>query len=307
MRLRLAFMGTPEFAVPTLAGLIEAGHDVVAVYTRPSRAAGRGHREQPTPVADYAAGQGLPVQSPASLREPPAQAEFAALGVDAAVVVAYGLLLPKPFLEAPRLGCINLHASLLPRWRGAAPIQRAIQAGDRETGVTVMLMEEGLDTGPILAAERVTIAPDETGGGLTAKLAEIGGRFLPQVLADFACGQLQPRPQPAEGITHAAKLTRAEARLDWRKPAAVLEREVRAFNPSPASWFVCGDERIKVLRATVAQGGGKPGIVTGPGLTVPCGSGALRLVEVQRPGRRAMSDDELLRGFAIPPGTVLPA
>jgi methionyl-tRNA formyltransferase len=305
MRLRLAFMGTPEFAVPSLAGLIEAGLEIVAVYTQPPRAAGRGQREQPTPVAEYATRLGLPVRCPTSLREVQTQGEFAALKLDAAVVVAYGLLLPKLLLAAPRLGCINLHASLLPRWRGAAPIERAIQAGDGETGVTVMLMEEGLDTGPILAMQRVSIAPDETGGSLTTKLAEIGGRFLPQALADFASGQLQPRPQPREGVAYAAKLTRAEARLDWTKPAVVLEREVRAFNPSPGSWFLYGNERIKVLKSAVSKSNGTPATVIGPGLTVACGSGALRLIEVQRPGRRAMSDEELLRGFPIPPGTLL--
>jgi methionyl-tRNA formyltransferase len=307
MRLRLAFMGTPDFAVPSLAGLIEAGHEIVAIYTQPPRAAGRGQREQPTPVAAHAARLGLPVRSPTSLRELQTQKEFVALKLDAAVVVAYGLLLPKPVLEAPRLGCMNLHASLLPRWRGAAPIERAIQAGDGETGLTVMLMEEGLDTGPILAMQRVSVAPAETGGSLTIKLAEIGGRFLPQALADFASGQLQPRQQPLEGVTYAAKLTRAEARLDWTKPAAVLEREVRAFNPTPGSWFLYANERIKVLKAAVLEGNGTAGAVIGPGLTIACGIGALRLIAVQRPGRRTMSAEELLRGFAIPPGTVLPA
>ncbi len=307
MRLRLAFMGTPEFAVPSLAGLIEAGHEIAVVYTQPPRPTGRGQREQPTPVGAFAARHGLSARWPARLRDDAVQAEFAALGLDAAVAVAYGLLLPKPILDAPRLGCINLHASLLPRWRGAAPIERAIQAGDAETGLTVMLMEEGLDAGPILTAERLPIGPDETGGSLTATLAERGRRLLPAALADFAAGRLKPRPQPEAGATYAAKLTRAEARLDWWKPALLLEREVRAFDPWPGSWFVQGEERIKVLKARLAAGAGAPGTVLEPGLTIACGVGALRLLTVQRPGRRAMSDEELLRGLPIPPGIVLPA
>lgn len=300
-------MGTPDFAVPSLAGLIEAGHEIAVVYTQPPRAAGRGQREQPTPVGAFAVRHGLPVRWPAHLRDAAVQAEFAALGLDAGVVVAYGLLLPKPLLDAPRLGCINLHASLLPRWRGAAPTPRAIQAGDVETGLTVMLMEEGLDTGPILMAERLPIAPDESGGSLTAKLAERGRHLLPEALADFAAGRIRPQPQPEQGVTYAAKLTGAESRLDWRKPALLLEREVRAFDPAPGSWFLQGEERIKVLKARLVAGAGAPGTVLEPGLTIACGAGALRLLTVQRPGRRAMSDEELLRGWPIPPGTVLPA
>jgi methionyl-tRNA formyltransferase len=291
MRLRLAFMGTPEFAVPSLAALIGAGHEIAAVYTQPPRPADRGYRERPSPVAAFA---------------PEIQRDFAELRLDGAVVVAYGLLLPKPILSAPRLGCINLHASLLPRWRGAAPIERAIQAGDAETGLTLMQMGEGLDTGPILAADPMPIAADETGGSLTAKLAARGGELLPGWMAALAHGQLAPQPQPAEGATYAAKLTRAEARLDWRKSAEALEREVRAFDPWPGSWFVFGQERIKVLRARLAESSGAPGTVLGPGLTIACGQGALRLTQVQRPGRATMSDEALLRGFAIPTGTVLP-
>ena len=235
------------------------------------------------------------------------QRDFGALGLDAAVAIAYGLLLPKPILAAPRLGCVNLHPSLLPRWRGAAPIERAIQAGDAETGLSLMLMEEGLDTGPVLAQRRVPIAPGETGGGLTAKLAELGRGVLPMGLAEFAAGRLQPRAQPNEGVTYAAKLTRAEARLDWTKPAEVLEREVRAFDPSPGSWFLHGAERIKVLQAELAEGEGAPGTVMAPELTIACGSGALRLRRLQRPGRAALAAEELLRGYAIAAGTVLPA
>jgi methionyl-tRNA formyltransferase len=306
MRLRLAFMGTPDFAVPSLAALIEAGHEVAAVYTQPPRPAGRGHRERPSPVAALAAERGIETRWPTGLRDVEVQRAFAELRLDAAVVVAYGLLLPKPILEAPRLGCINLHASLLPRWRGAAPIERAIQAGDAETGLTLMQMEEGLDTGPILAAEPMPIRADETGGSLTVRLAARGGELLPGWMEALGGGRLAPRPQPREGVTYAAKLTRAEARLDWTKQAGALEREVRAFDPSPGSWFLFGEERIKVIEARLAEGAGAAGTVLGPGLTVACGQGALRLIRVQRPGRAPMSDEALLRGFAIPPGTVLP-
>jgi methionyl-tRNA formyltransferase len=306
MRLRLAFMGTPDFAVPSLAALIEVGHEIAAVYTQPPRPAGRGHRERPSPAAECALARGIETRWPTSLREPGVQRAFAELRLDAAVVVAYGLLLPKSILDAPRLGCINLHASLLPRWRGAAPIERAIQAGDAETGLTLMQMEEGLDTGPILAAERIQIGPDETGGSLTLKLAARGGELLPGWMAQVAQARLTPRPQPPDGVTYAAKLTRSEARLDWTKSADALERQVRAFDPWPGSWFLFGEERIKVMKARLAAGGGAPGTVLGPGLTVACGAGALRLVQVQRPGRAPMSDEALLRGFAIPPRTVLP-
>jgi methionyl-tRNA formyltransferase len=306
MRLRLAFMGTPDFAVPSLASLIDAGHEIAAVYTQPPRPAGRGYRERPSPVAALADERGLEVRWPTSLRDPAVQRAFAELGLDAAVVVAYGLLLPKAILEAPRLGCINLHASLLPRWRGAAPIERAVQAGDVETGLTLMQMEEGLDTGPILAAEPMPIRADETGGSLTAKLAARGGELLPGWMAGLAAGKLMARPQPAEGVSYAAKLTRAEARLAWTKSAQALERQVRAFDPWPGSWFLFGEERIKAVQARLADASGAPGTVLGPGLTVACGAGALRLTQVQRPGRAAMSDEALLRGFAIPPGTVLP-
>ncbi len=306
MPLTIAFMGTPDFAVPSLAGLIDAGHEIAAVYTQPPRPAGRGHRERVSPVAAFAAQRGLPVRCPASLREPDAHTAFAALGLDAAVVVAYGLILPTPILAAPRLGCVNLHASLLPRWRGAAPIERAIQAGDAETGLTLMRMEEGLDTGPILAAERIRIAPDETGGGLTARLAERGRQVLPAWLADLSAGRLEARPQAAESVTYARKLSRAEARIDWSRPAAAIERELRAFDPWPGSWFLVGSERIKAVKARLAGGEGAPGTLLGPGLTVACGSGAVRLVEVQRQGRAAMSDEAFLRGFPIPVGTVRP-
>ncbi|HXV25756.1 MAG TPA: methionyl-tRNA formyltransferase [Alphaproteobacteria bacterium] len=308
MRLTLAFMGTPEFAVPCLTGLIEAGHQIAAVYAQPPRPAGRGHRERQSAVAAFATERGLLVRCPPSLREPEVQRAFTSLDLDVAVVVAYGLLLPKEILDAPRLGCVNLHASLLPRWRGAAPIERAIQAGDAQTGLTLMRMEEGLDTGAILAADRVPIAPDETGGSLTAKLAERGRQLLPVWLGALAAGRLEARAQPSQGVTYAAKLSRAEARLDWRKSAPQLEREVRAFDPWPGCWFSIVGERIKALKCRLidAEGAAAPGTVLGPGLTVACGSGALRLTQVQRSGRRPMSDEALLRGYPIPLGAVLP-
>ncbi len=308
MRLTLAFMGTPDFAVPSLAGLIEAGHEIRAVYAQPPRPARRGQRERQSALATFATERGLPLRCPPSLRAPEVQRAFAALGLDVAVVVAYGLLLPKEVLGAPRLGCVNLHASLLPRWRGAAPIERASEAGDGETGLTLMQMAEGLDTGPILAAENVPIVADETGGSLTAKLAERGRQLLPGWLEELAEGRLEARAQLSQGVSYAGKLSRAEARLDWTRAAAQLEREVRAFDPWPGSWFPVGAERIKVVKCRLAEmaGTAAPGTLLGPGLTVACGSGALRLVEVRRSGRSAMSDEALLRGFPIRPGTVLP-
>src|SRR4051794_2379170 len=231
--LDLVFMGTPDFAATILSALIEAGHNIRAVYTQPPRPAGRGHRLHPSPVQTLAEQHGLPVHCPATLRHPAAQAEFAAIPADAAIVVAYGLLLPKPVLDAPDLGCINVHASLLPRWRGAAPIQRAILEGDAETGITIMQMDEGLDTGPILRQEAIPIAPNETAGSLGARLAALGARLIVETLDGLARGIIEPRPQPGEGASYAAKLRRDEARLDWRRPAIGLERQVRAFDPWP--------------------------------------------------------------------------
>jgi methionyl-tRNA formyltransferase len=311
MTLRLAFMGTPEFAVPSLAALVEAGHELVCVYTQPPRPAGRGRQTRPSPVAQRATALGLQVRWPTSLRDPEEQAFLAGLHLDAAVVVAYGLILTKPVLDAPRLGAVNLHPSLLPRWRGAAPIQHAILAGDGETGVAVMLMEEGLDTGPVLIVERVAIAACETAGELGHRLARLGAGLLPQALQGLAAGTLRPRPQPAEGITYAPKLGPGQARLDWRRPALHLHRQVRAFAPAPGAWFLHGEERIKVIEARIVEGqivgaSGPPGRVLGPGLTVACGEGALKILRAQRPGRAAMSEEALLRGYAIAPGTLLP-
>ena len=309
-KLELVFMGTPDLAATVLEALLAAGHRIVAAYSQPPRPVGRGHRMQPSPVQMLADRHGIPVRCPTSLRTPEAQTEFAALNADAAIVAAYGLILPPAILAAPRLGCLNVHASLLPRWRGAAPVQRAILEGDRETGVTIMQMDAGLDTGAILLQETVAIGPGTTGGGLTGRLAELGGSLIVEALDRSARGDLASRPQPEEGVTYAKKLTRDEARLDWRLPAARLERQVRAFDPWPGAYFLVdfpgGEERIRVLAAEVADGGAPPGTVLDESLAVACGAGALRPLRVQRAGRGAMDAAALLRGFALPPGTVLP-
>ncbi len=303
MTLRLAFMGAPDFAVPILQALIEAGHDVVAVYTQPPRPAGRGHRPQPSPVQRAAEAAGIPVRTPAKLDQAE-QANFRALALDAAVVAAYGLILPKLVLEAPRLGCLNVHASLLPRWRGAAPIQRAILADDRETGVTIMQMDEGLDTGPMLLSELVSIGPETTATALHDQLAAAGARLILRALRGLADGALVARPQPTAGVTYAKKLAREEGRIDWSQPAADLERRVRALNPTPGVWFERGSERIKVLAAAVVEGSpaAPPGTVLDAGLTVACGLGALRLRRLQRAGRAAVDAAAFLRGYALKPG-----
>jgi methionyl-tRNA formyltransferase len=306
--LDLVFMGTPEFAATILAALIEAGHRVCAVYTQPPRPAGRGHRLQISPVQALAERRGLAVRFPASLRSLDVQAEFAAFAADAAVVAAYGLILPRPVLQAPRLGCLNVHASLLPRWRGAAPIQRAILAGDSETGISIMQMEAGLDTGPILLQQSLPIGPKTTAGELTGRLAALGARLMLAALAGVASGALIPRPQPPEGVTNATKLRREEARLDWRLPAVQLERQVRAFDPWPGAFFEGRGERIRVLAADaeLEAPGAPPGTVLDARLTVACGAGALRPLRLQRPGRAPLDTAAFLRGFALPPGTLLP-
>lgn len=303
--LRLAFMGTPDFSVPALKALIAAGHEIAAVYSQPPRPAGRGHKLTPSPVHAYAESQGIDVRTPKSLRNAEAQAAFTALNLDCAVVVAYGLILPKPILDAPRLGCVNIHASLLPRWRGAAPIQRAIQAGDAESGVTIMQMDEGLDTGPMLLSEAVPITPDTTGQNLHDALSALGGRMIVAALDGLAEGTLKAVPQPEAGVTYAAKLAKDEALLDWTKPAADLERQIRAFDPWPGSFFLHQGERLKVLQAELTAGSGTPGTVLDDILTVACGAGALRLLRVQRPGKAAMDAEALLRGYPLPKGTIL--
>lgn len=305
--LNLVFMGTPEFAAASLAALIAAGHRIVAAYTQPPRPAGRGHRLQPSPVQVLAERNGIAVRCPTSLRHAEAQRAFAALGADAAVVAAYGLILPAPILTAPRLGCFNVHASLLPRWRGAAPVQRAILAGDAETGITIMQMDEGLDTGPILLREAMPIGPKTTAGALTEALAALGGRLIVRALEDAAAGTLTPRPQPQDGALYAKKLSRDEAALDWRRPAAALERQVRAFDPWPGAYFTAGGDRIRVLAADIVAGGNAPpGTVLDDRLAIACGDGALRPSRLQRPGRSAQATPEFLRGFAILAETVLP-
>jgi methionyl-tRNA formyltransferase len=301
----IVFMGTPDFAVPALEALIAAEHRVLAVYTQPPRPAGRGQRPQPSPVQRLAERHDLAVRAPRTLRDPAAQAEFAALRADVAVVAAYGLILPKPVLDAPLRGCVNVHASLLPRWRGAAPIQRAIEAGDAETGITIMVMDEGLDTGPMLLKESVPIGPAATAGALHDTLAALGASLIVPALAGLADGSLVPVPQPAAGVTYAKKVEKREARLDWSAPAALLERRARAFNPWPGAWFEHAGERIRVLRSEVVAGEGEPGTVLDARLTVACGEAALRLLEVQRAGKAPMAADALLRGFPVPAGTRL--
>jgi methionyl-tRNA formyltransferase len=300
--MRIVFMGTPEFAVPTLTALHEAGHEIPAVYCQPPRPAGRGKTERKSPVQKAAEGLGIEVCHPLSLRDLDAQADFLALEPELAVVVAYGLILPTPILEGPARGCHNVHASLLPRWRGAAPIQRAILADDSVTGVTIMRMEEGLDTGPMLATARVPVE-DKTSGELHAELAEIGARLLVETIAQLA--QLKAEPQPDLGATYAAKIDKSEARIDWAKPAELIEREVRAFAPFPGSWFELDGERIKVLRARTIGVNGAEGTVLDNQFTIACGQAAIRPLLVQRAGKPAMPAADFLRGKPVPQGTVL--
>ncbi|RVT93675.1 methionyl-tRNA formyltransferase [Sphingomonas crocodyli] len=298
--MRIAFMGTPDFAVPTLDALVAAGHDIVAVYCQPPRPAGRGKGLRASPVQARAEALGLPVRYPVTLRDADEQAAFAALDLDVAVVAAYGLILPMPILEAPRLGCLNVHGSLLPRWRGAAPVQRAILAGDKTTGVIIMQMEKGLDTGPMLATFETPI-DGKTAGDLTTELAEGGAKLMVEVLADIAA--FPPVVQPEEGVTYAAKIDKAESRIDFTQPAAQVERQIRAFNPAPGAFFELNGERIRIHAATIEAGEGAPGTVIDDALLIACGEGAIRPSRVQRAGKAAMGTDELLRGFSIPVGT----
>jgi len=327
-RLRLAFMGTPAFAVPSLEALLAAGHEVVCVYCQPPRPVGRGHKVQPSPVQVAAERHGLPVRTPTGLRDAAVQAEFAALDLDAAVVAAYGLILPRAMLAAPRHGCLNVHASLLPRWRGAAPIQRAVLAGDDRTGITIMAIEPGLDSGPMLAASSVPIGPATTAAGLHDTLAALGGQMIGPVLAGWVAGMVRAVPQPVEGVTHAAKLGREDGRLVWSAAATVVERTVRALTPWPGAWFEVDGVTIKVLAAEVANGGEGtesgillpgtllpgtllpgtllpgtllpgtllPGTLLDDRMTIVCGDGVVRLTLVQRPGRAAVDGGAFLRG-----------
>jgi methionyl-tRNA formyltransferase len=300
--MRMIFMGSPDFAVPTLDALVEAGHEVVAAYTQPPRPAGRGKAERPTAVEERAGELGIEVRSPKSLKGEAEQESFAELEADVAVVAAYGLILPQPILDAPMLGCLNVHGSLLPRWRGAAPVQRAIMAGDECTGVTIMQMEAGLDTGPMLL-KRVVEIEDKNAAQLTEELAKLGASMMVEVLADLP--GYDPIEQPEEGVTHAAKISKEEARIDWTRPAAELVRQVQGLAPFPGAWFEANGERIKLLAADVAAGHGEPGEVLDDQLAIGCGNGALRPTLVQRAGKGAMSAEELLRGFAIAKGMVL--
>lgn len=301
--MRLAFMGTPEFAVPSLDALVAAGHELVAVYTQPPRPANRGKKLTPSAVQTRAEELGLPVRSPLSLRTAEAQAEFAALDLDAAIVAAYGLILPQAVLDAPKFGCLNVHGSLLPRWRGAAPVQRAILAGDRTTGVMVMQMEAGLDTGPVRATTEIEIG-SKTTGELTAELAELGAELMVIVLQDMAAHPAIA--QSGEGITYAAKIDKAETRIDFLQPAEVVERQIRAFNPAPGAWFEYEGERYRILEAQIIPAQPQTeGEVLDDGLTIACGTDAIRPTVIQRAGKPAMPTADLLRGKPIAQGTML--
>ncbi len=306
--MRIVFMGTPEFSVPALSEIVAAGHEVAAVYTQPPRPAGRGMSERKSPVQVFAEAAGLPVLTPVSLKGADEQAAFSAHAADVAIVIAYGLLLPKAILEAPKHGCLNLHGSALPRWRGAAPIQRAIMAGDAETAAMVMRMDEGLDTGPVCLGESIAIAPDMTAGELHDRMALVGAGLVVKALAALDRGGMDCRPQPHAGVTYARKITNDEARIDFSRPARQVHNLIRGLSPSPGAWFdVAGAsgavERIKVLRAALADGAGAPGTVLDGALTIACGEGAVQLLQVQRAGKRPMTAAELLRGYALPAGT----
>ena len=298
--MRIIFMGSPDFAVPSLDALVGAGHDIVAAYCQPPRPAGRGKVERKTAVHERADALGIAVRTPRTLRSPEAQGEFAALNADLAVVAAYGLILPAPILEAPKGGCINVHASLLPRWRGAAPIQRAILAGDELTGVTIMRMDEGLDTGPILLQRELAVG-DKNAGQVTDELAKLGAAAL----LEWIDHPTAPQAQPETATTYAAKVDKTETRIDWAQSAEQVVRRVRAFSPHPGAWFEANGERVKLLDAVADGASGAAGTVLSDGLVIACGTGAIRPLKVQRAGRGAMSPEELLRGFAIPPGTIL--
>ena len=303
--MRLIFMGTPDFAVPTLIEVVGRGHEVVAAYTRAPKPAGRGMDLQDTPVAREAKRFGIPVLTPKTLRTDEAQETFRQHGADAAVVVAYGLILPKPILEAVPLGCFNVHASLLPRWRGAAPINRAVMAGDAESGVCVMKMEEGLDTGAVGLEQRLAIGADETAGELHDRLASLGAQLMPVALGELERGTLQLTPQPDDGVTYAAKIDKSEARIDWSKSWKAVHDHCRGLSPFPGAWFELDGTRVKVLRSTKGEGAGAAGTVLDDRLTIACDAGAVRLIEVQRAGKQPMKAEDFLRGAKIAPGTIL--
>ena len=301
--MRIVFMGTPAFSVPVLEALVEAGHEIAAVYSQPPRPAGRGKQDRPGPVHARAQALGLQVRHPVSLKDAEAQAEFAGLQADVAVVVAYGLILPQAILDAPRRGCLNIHASLLPRWRGAAPIHRAIMAGDRLTGVCVMQMEAGLDTGPVLLRRETQIGATETTAELHDRLSLMGAAAIVEALADLDA--LTPEPQPETGVTYAQKIDKAEARIDWTRPALEVDRQIRGLSPFPGAWFDWQGQRVKVLGSVLGSGTGRPGEVLDADLQVACGSGAVCLTRLQRAGKAAQDRDAFQRGAQIPPGTIL--
>ena len=301
--MRVIFMGTPDFSVNVLDALVDAGHEIAAVYSQPPRPAGRGKKERPSPVHARAAELGLEVRTPLNFKDAAEVAAFADLNADVAVVVAYGLILPQAVLDAPRKGCLNIHASLLPRWRGAAPIQRAIIAGDNETGVCIMQMEAGLDTGPVLLRQTTEITPQDTAGTLHDRLSDMGADAI--VTALDGLQHLQPEPQPEDGVTYAAKIDKAEARVDWNRPAVELDRQIRGLSPFPGAWCEISGERVKLLLSEVAEGDGPAGVALDDTLTIACGNGALRLTRLQRAGKAAADAADFLRGFPVPKGTEL--
>jgi len=295
--MRLVFMGSPDFSVPVLDALVEAGHEIAAVYCQPPRPAGRGKKDRPTPVHARALDLGLEVRHPKSLRTPEAQAAFDALDADVGVVVAYGLILPQEILDSPERGCLNVHASLLPRWRGAAPIHRAVMAGDNETGVCIMQMDAGLDTGPVLLRRTTLIGKTETTGELHDRMSRLGAEAITETLDRL--DDLKPEPQPEEGVTYAAKIDKAEARVDWTRPADEVARLIRGLSPFPGAWCEIDDERVKLLGAKKVEGFGAPGAVIGP-LRIACGKDAVEISYAQRPGKRPMEAAEFLKGFTLP-------
>ncbi|MCB1464735.1 MAG: methionyl-tRNA formyltransferase [Nitratireductor sp.] len=305
MPLKIVFMGTPDFSVPALVALLGQGHDIVAAYCQPPRPAGRGMELRKSPVHEKAESFGIPVFTPQSLKGETEQQAFAGHDTDLAVVVAYGLLLPKAILDAPRLGCYNIHASLLPRWRGAAPIQRAIMAGDAETGVTIMKMDEGLDTGPMALAERLAIAPDMIAGELHDGLSQLGGDLIVRAVSALERDTLGLTPQPDEGVTYAAKIEKSESRIDWSRPAREVHNHIRGLSPFPGAWCEIGKERVKALRSTLGEGSGRPGTVLDNRLTIACGDGAVRLTRLQRAGKKPAEAEEFLRGVRLEKGVVL--
>ena len=301
--MRIVFMGSPDFSVPVLDALVEAGHDIACVYCQPPRPAGRGKRDRMTPVEARAWELGLAVRHPVSLKDPYEQAAFADLRADVAVVVAYGLILPQAVLDAPARGCLNIHASLLPRWRGAAPIHRAIMAGDAETGVCIMQMEAGLDTGPVLLRRAIAIGAEETTGQLHDRLSALGAGAIVEALGQL--DDLVPAPQPEDGVTYAAKIDKGEARLDWARPAAEVDRHIRGLSPFPGAWTEVEGQRVKLLASRLAEGGGAPGAVLDDRMTVACGDGAVAVLRLQRAGKAAQDVGEFLRGMPLRKGTIL--